>query len=449
MLSLSQRSTVRRRPFLHSPLADWDRRELFFGFFLIFILFFVVVQIKYTGADSAMNREFAGQDTLDAAGGDRFRQLYYILIFIVVSAANFYLVGFKRFIPILFTYNLACLWCLFSAVYAIDPGISVRRSIGMYIILLSVGFCIQHLGAHKTLAILRAFLASVVIASFVSVLLSPSPLFSFAVHPSDEMDAALINAWRGVMPHKNVAGAVMTHSLIFFTLSYAYARRRFDLVIAGLAMLFLIFTKSKTSTGLALIGVSFGFLYLYMQHLRSRALLHCFFAIVLLIGFILLVAGWDDVVRYFGNPDSVSGRVAIWQSVFPYVEHNLWLGSGYGSFWMIGYSSPIFNLALTEFITTIGHSHNGYMEILLSTGLIGLILALIALLVVPYYWFSRAILDRGAPYNAAFFGMWLFGMLQNLTEAQFFSPDKQSWIFVVIAITTLHHRQTSHFVEKQ
>jgi O-antigen ligase len=123
----------------------------------------------------------------------------------------------------------------------------------------------------------------------------------------------------------------------------------------------------------------------------------------------------------------------------PFIETHPILGSGYGSFWAIGYSSPIYETAVTEFVTQIGHSHSGYIEVLLTTGLVGLTLAIIALMIVPYYRFANP-LNSDVKLSAMLFSMWLFGMLQNFTESQFFSPDKQSWVFVVIAITVIHSR---------
>ncbi|WFU07145.1 hypothetical protein QA648_35150 (plasmid) [Rhizobium sp. CB3171] len=108
----------------------------------------------------------------------------------------------------------------------------------------------------------------------------------------------------------------------------------------------------------------------------------------------------------------------------------------------MGYNSPIFQTAKTLFIQQIGHSHSGYIEILLTTGVIGLFLALIALLIMPYYRFVTAI-PADALLYPMLFSIWLFGMLQNLSESQFFSPDKQSWIFVVIAIVIVHTRHVA------
>jgi O-antigen ligase len=370
------------------------------------------------------------------------RQLTYFMTFFVVGGFTFLFTRPKSIIPISTAYNVACLWCLFSAIYALQPGISIRRAIGMYIILLAVGWCIQNLGAAKTLRAVYIFLASVISVSYLAVLLSSIPLFSFAVHPGDEVDTSLIGAWRGVIPHKNIAGAVMIHASLFF-FHHAINRGKFlDFLFFFLAVVFLVFTKSKTSISWFLIVLVAGLGYRSLMLYGLRPFFNVATGFIAFWVAAFTWAEWDMVLTFFSNPENLSGRIGIWESVMPFIEKNPILGSGYGSYWAIGYTSPIFETAITEFISQIGHSHSGYIEVLLTTGLVGLTLAIIALVIVPYYRFANP-LHSDVKLNAMLFSMWLFGMLQNFTESQFFSPDKQSWVFVVIAITVIHSRHVA------
>lgn len=426
---------LRRRTFLGIELGS----DLFFTAALCLLLTFIVVEVRYEAAASSLSRETLGLAVIEGAGGDMIRQLTYFATFIIVAGVTFLFTRPKSIIPISTAYNVACLWCLFSAIYALQPGISIRRAIGMYIILLAVGWCIQNLGAAKTLRAVYIFLATVISVSYVAVLLSRIPLFAFAVHPADEIDTSLIGAWRGVIPHKNIAGAVMIHASLFFFHHAINRRKLIDFLFFFLAALFLVFTKSKTSIGWFMIVLMAGIGYRAIMLYGLRPFFNVATAFVLVWLAIFVWAEWELVVRFFSDPENLSGRIGIWESVIPFIEKHPILGSGYGSFWAIGYSSPIYETAVTEFITQIGHSHSGYIEVLLTTGLVGLTLAIIALIIVPYYRFANP-LNSDVKLTAMLFSMWLFGMLQNFTESQFFSPDKQSWVFVVIAITVIHSR---------
>lgn len=419
--------------------------ELFFSALLFLLLTMVVVQINYNAAGLAgFDINSAVQLADDAADGSKLRQVFYLFVFFLTALSTYALNKSKALIPIPTAYAVAVSWCLLSSVYAIVPGISIRRSIGMAIILFSVAACVQNLGFRKTITVVRMFLIVVISLSFISVLFSKIPLFAFAVHPGNEADISLRGAWRGILPHKNVAGAVMVHSSILFFSLFLIRKKALDLLFFFLAIIFLYFTHSKTSFGLLGTALLSSVIYMVLQRYRSRALFNLMWVVIVFSGALLALVSWNQIDAYFSDPSNLSGRVGIWMSVAPYIEHHPLLGSGYGSYWKIGDQSPIFRTAITAFIATIGHAHNGYIEILLSTGLVGLTLALIALAVVPYLRFAGGVMDR-EPLMAPLYGMWLFGMLQNMTEAQFFSPDKQSWIFVVIAITAVHHRQCRTF----
>jgi exopolysaccharide production protein ExoQ len=417
----------------------WTRLDRFFGLCLMVILYNVVVLITYEAAAPSGAQEALLQTVAAGADGDSTRQILYLMIFLLVTGVALWARGQKILTAIPLPYNLACFWCLFSFVWAIEPGISIRRSIGMYIILQATCIAVQALGTQKTLRVLYLFLAGVLTTSLVSIALSSIPLFSFAVHPANETDASLIGAWRGVLPHKNVAGAMMTHASIVF-LHFALNRKKLiDWMFFFGTILFLIGTKSKTSLGLAGIVLAAGVIYRYVVSQRGGnsafgVLLLC---LVLSLG-VLGIGANEKIAAYLSDPESFSGRVAIWSSLLTYIKSHIWLGSGYGSFWAIGYDSPIYAIATTSFIREIGHSHSGYFEILLSTGVIGLVLAVYSLVVWPLVRFLRA-----RPRDARLFGMcfsiWLFGILQNMTESQFFSPDKQSWVFVVISICLVHN----------
>ena len=430
----------RRQSRLSRLFVTWSVDDLFFGVCLVAILFSVIVELRYEAAASSLvSRAVLGEAVIAGASGSAFRQLTYFAIFFAVSGYTLYKAGGLPKMPIPLAYNLACVWCLLSFTWAIVPGISFRRALGMYIILVAVAFCVQSLGARKTLQALYVFLAGLIVFSTLAGLFSRIPVLSFAVHPDDEMDTSLVGAWRGAMMHKNVAGAVMIHASIFFFHHAINRQRVLDWLLFSMAVLFLIMTKSKTSVGWFAFVLGTGLLYRFLMVRRAPAVFTMLvgFGIAGMTTFAYILS--DSLYAFFTNPLNLSGRIEIWQSVIPYIEDHPILGSGYGSFWSIGLQSPIYKTARTLFITQIGHSHSGYIEILLTTGVIGLGLALIALLIVPFIRFANP-MPGDALLNPMLFSIWMFGMLQNLTESQFFSPDKQSWIFVVIAITIVHTR---------
>jgi exopolysaccharide production protein ExoQ len=414
-------------------LAQWMCAAI-----LLSCMLAIIVHVTYIAAAPLDDTNANAQALLEAADGDDSKKFIYTFFF----GSVFLLAGTRRmFDSISWPYRLAIAWCLLSCVWAIDPSVSIRRSMAMVMILVAISGSIRVLGARRTLKIVYAALALILLASFVSVVLAYGQVsvFLFAIHPANEADPTLIGAWRGVMMHKNVAGAVMTHASIIFLHFSLNRGRRIDWLLFVGSIIFLIGTKSKTSLALDGVILIIGMLY-RLSALRAGGLK--IFSITMLYALISAsIIGWalsDEIGRYFSDPDSVSGRVAIWTSLMTYIRSHPILGSGYGSFWTIGNNSPIYAIATKPFILGIGHSHSGYFEILVTCGVVGLCLAVFALVIWPLYRFLT-VKPTDAKLGALCFSVWLFGVLQNFTESQFFAADKQSWLFVVISICLIQN----------
>ena len=55
----------------------------------------------------------------------------------------------------------------------------------------------------------------------------------------------------------------------------------------------------------------------------------------------------------------------------------LYLERGIGSFWNLGTASPLFDYAPEPIIAFFTHAHNGYLNLLVQVGAVGLIFAII------------------------------------------------------------------------
>jgi len=88
---------------------------------------------------------------------------------------------------------------------------------------------------------------------------------------------------------------------------------------------------------------------------------------------------WPDVVfRVLGRDSSLTGRRAIWTAVEHWIGERPVLGYGFGGVW--DPSSPLTMAIWRESRFDAFYAHNGYLDIPLQVGVIGLVL-LIAVLV--------------------------------------------------------------------
>jgi len=76
-----------------------------------------------------------------------------------------------------------------------------------------------------------------------------------------------------------------------------------------------------------------------------------------------------DISSFFGRSETLTGRAEIWATLLPYAMQKPILGHGVGGFW---------TTSMREM--TSSHAHNGYLDLILVLGFIGLFLFAIYLL---------------------------------------------------------------------
>jgi O-antigen ligase len=85
-------------------------------------------------------------------------------------------------------------------------------------------------------------------------------------------------------------------------------------------------------------------------------------------------------------------------------------------------------------VAQVSNSHNGYLDVFLGLGCIGFLLALTALLAVPFAKFWPLNFDRA---KAGHFAVFVFVVFHNFTEADFLAPDGVLWLVFLMVIGAL------------
>jgi O-antigen ligase len=82
----------------------------------------------------------------------------------------------------------------------------------------------------------------------------------------------------------------------------------------------------------------------------------------------------DYLLGLVGKDPTLTGRLPLWRTVFLSIQERPLLGYGYGAFWRgwAGPSARVWTLHLWE----PPHAHNGYLDLWLDLGLVGLALGL-------------------------------------------------------------------------
>ena len=418
--------------------TDGTRYDWVLSILLFSLLCEVIIKINYNAADPVGNDGFYTQALAANAEGDASKQFIYLGIFALTMFIAYFIDARRILTSVSVPYALACGYCLSSCAWAIEPGSSIRRSILMVILLYTVSTLINCLGSRRTLRVLYWFLAVMVVMSLVVIVLHPISLFAFSIHPDNEGDPNVVGCWRGLLSNKNVAGPIASIGMFVFLHVGLSRRLVLDWVLLFLSLVFLVGTRSKTALALTFGIMAAGLLYRFLARRPNGYRIFGLIGLWILLTFaIVAIAEVEPLYVFFTNPASLTGRVAIWMTMVNFIKGHVLLGSGYGSFFGIGYKSPQFAMAVTPFVRLVNQSHNGYIEILATTGLIGFCLAITAIIIQPVHLFLTGT-RRDAELYAVCFTIWLFGLFENFSEAQFFSADRQIWVLAIVAICLVH-----------
>jgi exopolysaccharide production protein ExoQ len=397
----------------------------------IFAVFLILIFVGLTPFPSS---ESLASGLIATGEGDLTRQISYLVAFVIVVGLAFATRGQMALRAFPVPLAIVLIWCLLSIGWAIAPDIAARRVTLTIILSCCVMFSVDMLGVQRSLQVLRFVLAAILIVNCISLLFIPQ-----AIHLPGELEVELTGDWRGMHGHKNIAGPIAALSALLFYHFGLATRRWSDWILFLMAVVFLVGTESKTAIGFFVLSivVSTTCRQMYRTESGRRFFIGIFvFALLLTAG--LWIFASDTFADLLSDPTQFTGRVAIWQAVLSYVRENPILGAGFGSFWGIGEASPAKALSPNEkWIEIIPHSHNGYLEILVTTGSIGLFLSVVAFVIIPL----KQLLGRNSydiELRSFLLSVFTFIVFSNLLETIFLSRDLSVWIVFLIFLAVIH-----------
>jgi O-antigen ligase len=329
------------------------------------------------------------------------------------------------------TLILLLAWCLFTVPFAIVPDVSFRRFLFTAISMFMVVFVFGGLERSRTiLDLLLIALVVETITKFVFVFGFPS----LGRHVTDSLEPQLAGLWRGQYAHKNMAGPICAIELFILYAARTRIPAGYLLFIASFEVLFLIMSGSKTPL---VIMASVMLLAKLMLRLRSFwAMLGVAAGAVALINTSTVLTVASDDVRSFMTwvlgDSSFTGRADIWAILLDYAVDHFWMGAGFLSYWQIGFLSPAMQDARSWASSAI-YGHQGYLDLVVTIGVPGLILTLMFVLLRPSADLA-VIRNRNNPLLEMYISFWLFGLLHNGTESNLLGRADAVWLFIIIGI---------------
>ncbi len=313
-------------------------------------------------------------------------------------------------------------WCLVTLVIGNAPSIGFRRLVLTFLTFYIIFYSVNIIGDKKSLGVLAGVLIFLAMASLVS-----GVLIDNARHLSTDPEAATIGSWRGVFPHKNHAGLNIASGFIVSVIMYSCNRSRTMLLVTLCVGCMLILTQSKTSLGLALLALGIFSLVNFLKgkiEVKQRSIIWIgVFFVVLTI----FLSQLDRLFVLLSDPTALTGRAFIWDALVQLFYESPITGHGFQSVYNVGIHSPLLKYLSNTWAEAIPHGHNGYLDLLVSTGVVGFIFTITAFVIFPLINIIKNFDDLGAK---CCFGLIVFLTFHNFMETSILDRLRQGWILI-------------------
>jgi O-antigen ligase len=257
----------------------------------------------------------------------------------------------------------------------------------------------------------------------------------------DPFEPEHAGSWKGHFDHKNIAGAMMAVIAAIGIYAMRIGRWRFGalLLVGGVA--FLYFTKSKTSLGLFPLVVICCLLAERAPNLFVRLVL-CLGPVAAMLFLTLggvLAPPVAEMNKALMRDPTFTGRFDIWRYGFEMIAHRPLAGYGFEGFWQTSTTlQGESRLELSWAVEKIIHGHNGYLDVVLTQGLIGLAIVVAVFLAKPVVDYHKAARSGENRLLATMFLMiWMFISLGQCLEVYYFRRADPVWFALLFAVLGL------------
>jgi len=197
-----------------------------------------------------------------------------------------------------------------------------------------------------------------------------------------------------------------------------------------LAMTFWLFWMANSVTSLVCFALAASLMVAvsFFETARKPLFLHSLVTTSAIVPLMALFSGSGaGIIESLGRDSSLTGRTAIWQAVLS-VSGSPLFGTGFESFWMGDRLQKVWDMTAKG----IQEAHNGYLEVYLNLGFIGL--GLIIIMLVVGYRHVIAELPRDPIIGSLKLAYFVVAVVYNLSEAGF-RELSLTWITFLVAIT--------------
>jgi exopolysaccharide production protein ExoQ len=327
----------------------------------------------------ALLRVFSGGATDLVTSGDRRFEIILGFLYLAVTMIGF--VHFKRtFVSALSVPALICLLLLaiLSSIWADLPGLVLRRTMGLTGATLFGLVLAAELDFEEQLNVLRRVFRFAVTLTLAAWALGPFIGMNIVSGESTTIKGYQVQieegAWRGIFNHKNALGAAMAlailiewHAPVDTMKSKVWKTLYISCYVCFLAL-------SHSITSLVSVCLTLLLMFSLKTFRHQYRLIVPILLLLTICTAAVITLNATSMTGILGRSADLSGRVELWHWVGAMILNRPMLGYGFSGFWKG--ASDYSDVIETRIGWSPEYAHNGYLEITLSLGVVGLFLFL-------------------------------------------------------------------------
>jgi O-antigen ligase len=253
----------------------------------------------------------------------------------------------------------------------------------------------------------------------------------------------LAGTWRGIFTHKNYFGSIMAldNGLFLLALTHRFPHARAVLINAFfyfLTIFLVVMSQSATGVITLICLNSLTGAYYFWLRFKSKLQPHHYkmlaAASAVMAGLIFL--NLNFLLSMVGRNSTFTGRLPLWEYLFrEVISKRPWLGYGLETVWY----ERTFQVAAgnaAKWGMIVINSHNGYIDLLVYLGSIGLTLFLM-LVVQSIVRVSRYVLSDLEPQAPKFVALLIlvYVLIANTTISYIVEFESFHWLLFVLALS--------------
>jgi exopolysaccharide production protein ExoQ len=351
-------------PSIESPGRNWQPAMVISAKFArrLHILFVIVTLIMSTGAFLSLFINFDAPS--EASEGSGVLKVFWGIVYLVTAVR---VVARRKFIANVLRVNrpLAILVTLTfaSALWSLDPGVTIHQSVGLLFGLLFAADISTTFSIKQQLQIVCIALVAVVTMSVVVQVAFPR------VVPGSDLEG---EAWHGVFARKNELGRIVCVTATAI-LPLVLRSRWKTLLTIGIAGVLTALSRSVSAMIylVVMVGVTKAWSVAFLPPRLRTLIIACVLGTAGVATF-FIGTSFNEITTMMGKDPHLTGRADLWSNALLAIEDRPLLGYGFQAFWGVD-SQPARTVRQAAGWEDAPHAHNGYIDLTLSIGLVGLI----------------------------------------------------------------------------